>query len=161
MTAVPAHVKPLGLNQPISSECCPLQSVYKNSVTSWFRLRVWTINSSGPAGVINLSSPTLQVWCLVSQLLVSATVYLLIHGGPNFHVPRFLSHSLRGNNNKNSHGGPVEIRRLSFLHRGDPKENRSVGWIDLEQAGRYSTRKEWTQESSHSSILAWKIPWTE
>lgn len=86
------------------------------------------------------------MWCFVSQLLVSATVYLLIHGGPNFHVPKFLSHSLRGNDNKSSHGGPVEIRRLSFLHRGDLKETRSWDeqiWnrqVDIQQ-GRSGHRK--------------------
>ena len=31
------HMKPLSLNQPISSQCCPLQSVYKNSVIPLFR----------------------------------------------------------------------------------------------------------------------------
>ena len=36
-------------------------------------LRAWSVNSSGPTSVINLSSPTLQVWCLVSRVLVSAT----------------------------------------------------------------------------------------
>ena len=66
-------VKPLSLNQPINSCCCPLQSVYKNSVIPLLGLRAWSVNSSGPAGVINLSPPTLQVWCLVSRGPVSAT----------------------------------------------------------------------------------------
>ena len=43
------------------------------------RLRAWSVNSSGPASIINLSSPTLPVWCLVSQLLVSATVASWAH----------------------------------------------------------------------------------
>ena len=33
-----------------------------------------TGNSSGPTSVINLSSPTLRVWCLLSRVLVSATL---------------------------------------------------------------------------------------
>ena len=39
-------------------------------------LRAWSVNSSGPAGAINLSSPPLQVRCLVSRLLVSATQWV-------------------------------------------------------------------------------------
>ena len=33
------------------------------------------MNSSGPAGIIKLSSSTLRTWCLLSQVLVS-TVFL-------------------------------------------------------------------------------------
>ena len=41
-------------------------TVYKNSVTSLSGLRAGRVNSSGPASAVNLSSPALWVWCLVS-----------------------------------------------------------------------------------------------
>ena len=49
----------------------PTTSVYKNSVIPLFRAQSWSINSSGPTGIINLSSPTLRAWYLVSCVLVS------------------------------------------------------------------------------------------
>ena len=51
--------------------------MYKNSVTLCSVLRAWSVNSSGPAGLINLSSPTFWVWCLISRVLVSATLKLM------------------------------------------------------------------------------------
>ena len=47
--------------------------MYENFVTLCSGLRAWSVNSSGPTGIINSSSPTLQVWCLISQVLISAT----------------------------------------------------------------------------------------
>ena len=49
--------------------------MYKNSVTLCWGLRAWNVNSPGPTGIINLTSPTLWVWCLVSRVLVSVTFH--------------------------------------------------------------------------------------
>ena len=68
-------------------------------------LRAWNVNSSGPAGVINLSSPTLRVWCLVSRVLVSAT---------------FLEAPARSN-----HAGPLSY--WTGLGHAEAKEPRDEG----------------------------------
>ena len=51
-----------------------LSTTWINFKNIMLRLRVWSVNSPGPASVINLSPPTLWGWCLVSRLLVSATL---------------------------------------------------------------------------------------
>ena len=43
-----------------------LSTTWINLKNIMLRLRAWSVNSSGPASVINLSSPNLQVRCLVS-----------------------------------------------------------------------------------------------
>ena len=48
----------------------------KNSVTLCSVLRAWSVNTFSPTGLIILSSPTFWVWCLVSWVLVSASLKL-------------------------------------------------------------------------------------
>ena len=62
-------------NQSTSVKCNCVYWTYKSKSHPEFGLpEPQSISSSGTAGLINLSSPTLQVWCLVS------TVGFLQHG---------------------------------------------------------------------------------
>ena len=60
---------PLSCSLQSPSPCKPANPLHhacpcnKNS-----GLRAWHVNSSGPTGLISLSSPTLQVWCLISRV---------------------------------------------------------------------------------------------
>ena len=57
---------------PANPQTCLIMPVHVLKLyKSW--LRAWSIKSSGPTSVTNLSSPNLQVWCFVSWVLVSAT----------------------------------------------------------------------------------------
>ena len=79
---------------PANPQTCLIMPVHVQKLCSG--IRTWSVNSSGPTGIINLSSPTLQVGCLVSRVLVSArgTQRLCPWAGPT--GPCFVSWILKG-----------------------------------------------------------------
>ena len=79
---------------PENPQTCLIMPVHVEKLCSG--LRAWGVNSSGPAGIIILSFPTLQVGCLVSRVLLSArgTERLCLWEGPT--GPCFVSWILKG-----------------------------------------------------------------
>ena len=75
-------------------------------------LRPWSVNSSGPTSVINLSSPTLQAWWLVSWVLISATSY---QGSPNEWRGVVSQQKLRGKNGESHQNKSSKTQKKKCL----------------------------------------------